>query len=327
MPRKASKSSRKAKAAAHAVKSPADYITSFNMNGLEGRLLRLPEPGTKQAAGRDILFVYGLHSSLERWWGLALVLNRYGAVTMPDLPGFGGMDSFYKIGKKPTLDNMADYLAAVVKLRYRRKKVAIVGLSYGFVVVTRMLQKYPELTKKVTLLVSLVGCAHKDDFIFSKPRYYGYLAGTKLLSGKAASKIFREVALNPWILRKFYGHTHNAKSKYALAETYDAVEEIKNIEVGLWRNNDARTWAFTTHELLTLDNCKVRVNLPVWHVATTNDHYFDNNLVEQHMRVIFNDFDLAQFEMKAHAPSVLATEKDAAVYIPNEVRKMLRRAR
>lgn len=307
-------------------KESADYIVPFNINGLDGRMLRLPAPGTKQAAGRELLFVYGLHSSLERWWGLALALNRYGAVTVPDLPGFGGMDSFYKIGKKPTLDNMADYLAAVIKLRYRRKKVVLVGLSYGFIVLTRMLQKYPELTKKVILLVSLVGCAHRDDLIFSKPRYYTYRFATSVVMRRLPARIFREVALNPWVLRTFYGRTHNAKSKFALAENYDALEEIKNIEVGLWRNNDVRTWAFTTNEILRLDNCQVRVDLPVWHVATSNDHYFNNHLVEQHLQVIFTDVKIARFKMKAHAPSVLATEKDAAVYIPKEVKAVLRKA-
>lgn len=290
-------------------------------------MLRLPAPKTKQAAGRDILFIYGLHSSLERWWGLAQVLNRYGAVTMPDLPGFGGMDSFYKIGKQPTIDNMADYVAAIVKLRYRRKKVTIVGLSYGFVVVTRMLQKYPELTGKVTLLVSIVGFAHKDDFIFTKTRYGLYRLGTAVVKRRVPAKIFREVALSPWVLRTFYGRTHNAKSKYALADNYDALEEIQQVEVGLWRNNDARTWAFTTNEILRLDNCQVRVELPVWHVAAKNDHYFDNHLVEQHFKVIFNGFDTASFSLKAHAPSVLATEKDAAVLLPAKLRRYLARMR
>ena len=123
------------------------------MNGLQGRMLHLPAP---KGRNREILLVYGHHSSLERWWGLAQVLNRYGAVTMPDLPGFGGMDSLYKIDKKPTIDNLADYLAAFVKMRYKRRRVTIIGMSFGFVVVTRMLQRFPELVKKVDVLTSLL---------------------------------------------------------------------------------------------------------------------------------------------------------------------------
>ncbi|HYH35916.1 MAG TPA: alpha/beta hydrolase [Candidatus Saccharimonadales bacterium] len=293
------------------------------MNGLEGRMLKMPAPDTKQAAGREVLFVYGHHSTLERWWGVAQVLNRYGAVTAPDLPGFGGMESFYRIGKKPTLDNMADYLAAFIKLRYRRKKLAIVGLSYGFIVATRMLQKYPELTKKVTLLVSLVGFAHRDDFTFTKPRYYAYRYGSYLLTYRPAAALFYHVALNPWVLRSFYGRTHNAKHKYSLAETAEEIAQIQEVEVGLWRDNDVRTWGFTTNEFLQLDNCKVRVNLPVWHIGAKNDHFFDNRLVEQHLRVIFTGFESATFDMKAHAPSVLADEKEAAALFPAKLRRHL----
>lgn len=288
---------------------------------MEGRMLRMPAQVNGHAS--EILYIYGLHSSLERWWGLIQVLNRYGAVTAPDMPGFGGMDSFYKIGKKPTLDNYADYLAALVKLRYRRKKVVIVGLSFGFLIATRMLQRYPELTKKVTLLVSLVGFAHQDDFTFSKPRYNFYLYGTKIIKTKPGSMLFRTIALNPSVLRTFYGRTHNAKHKYAQANNDAETEQIKEIEVGLWRNNDARTWAFTTNEFLTLDNCKVRVNLPVWHVGAKVDNYFDNNIVEQHMRVIFSGYESAMLDLVAHAPSVIATENDAAALIPPRLRKRL----
>jgi pimeloyl-ACP methyl ester carboxylesterase len=103
--------------------------------------------------------VYGHHSSLERWWGVVQDLNQYGGVTMPDLPGFGGMQSLYKIGEKPDVDTLADYLAAFVKLRYKRRRVTIAGLSFGFVVATRMLQRYPDLVKKVDLLISVAGFA------------------------------------------------------------------------------------------------------------------------------------------------------------------------
>jgi pimeloyl-ACP methyl ester carboxylesterase len=308
-------------------KNPADYIVPLDINGLEGRMLRLPTPGTKQAAGREVLFVYGSHSKLERWWGVALMLNRYGALTMPDLPGFGGMDSFYKIHRKPTLDSMADYLAAFVKLRYRRKRVMIVGLSYGFVVATRMLQRYPELAKKVTVLVSIVGFAHRDDFVFSKPRYYAYVYGTRLLSHRLPAELFHHVALNPWLLRTFYGRTYNAKHKFAQGTDPEKLEVIKKAEVALWRENDVRTWARTSADFLRLDNCQVRVDLPVWQVAAKNDTYFNNQLVEQHLRVIYSSLERVDFEMATHAPSVFADEASAAALIPPKLRRFLGRLR
>lgn len=117
--------------------SPTDYIVPLNINKLEGRMMYVPPDGDNN---RNILLVYGHHAMLERWWSFVENLNDFGSVTMPDLPGFGGMDSFYKIGKKPTIDAYADYLAAFIKLRFKRKRITIVAISYGFVITTRMLQ-------------------------------------------------------------------------------------------------------------------------------------------------------------------------------------------
>ncbi len=287
-------------------------------------MLHLPSPKVS-AGNRDILFVYGHHSSLERWWGLIQVMNRYGSVTMPDLPGFGGMDSFYKIGKKPTIDNLADYLASFIKLRYKRKKIVIAAMSFGFVIVTRMLQRSPELSKKIILLVSIVGFAHKDDFIFSKRRYLFYLQASRLMSLRLPAIIFRYTALNPIVLKTVYGRTHNAKHKFAQAENAEQLQNIKQVEVGLWHANDVRTWAFTSVEFLKLDNCQKRVPLPLWHVAAKNDHFFDGHLVEQHLRIIYKDFHSAQVDLEAHAPSVIADEKMAAPLVPEKLRRALRR--
>lgn len=290
-------------------------------------MLRLPAPKGKLASQREILFVYGHHSSLERWWGLMQVLNHYGSVTMPDLPGFGGMDAFYKIGKKPTLDNLADYLAAFIKLRYRRKKLVIAGMSFGFVIATRMLQRYPELTKKVSLLISVVGFAHYEDFTFSKPRYYAYLSSGKLLSYRLPALIFRATALNSLVLRTFYGRTHNARHKFAQAKSKAELEQLKNVEVGLWHDNDVRTWAYTSKEFLKLDNCQQKIDLPLWHIAAKADHFFDNHLVEQHLRVVFKNFEKGEIDLEAHAPSVIANEAMAAPLMPEKLRHMLARLR
>jgi pimeloyl-ACP methyl ester carboxylesterase len=303
--------------------NPADFIRPLNMNGLEGRVLHMPHP--RKNGKREIMFVYGHHSSLERWWGVAQFLNRYSAVTMPDLPGFGGMDSFYKIGKKPTLDNFADYLAAYIKLRYKRRRVTIVGMSFGFIVATRMLQRYPELTKRVDLLVSFAGFAHRDDFTFSKWRWRLYRYGTGIISHRVPAFIFRHIALHPRVLRTIYGRTHNAKEKFA-GIVGEELEEITRFEISLWHDNDVRTWAYTTVEFLQLDNCRVRVDLPVQHLAVAADRYFDNKSVEQHFRVIFTDYVLlTTLKLANHAPSVIADEKAASAFVPPKLRRILQR--
>src|SRR5690606_26329987 len=128
-------------------------------------------------------------------------LNKYGAVTVPDLPGMGGMDSFFKVGETPTLDNMADYLAAFVKMRYRRKRVTIIAMSWGFVIATRMLQRYPELVKKVDLLISIVGFVHADDFVFSNRTKLGARVVSSIFSGRLAAAFVQHVVLRGPIIR------------------------------------------------------------------------------------------------------------------------------
>jgi pimeloyl-ACP methyl ester carboxylesterase len=293
------------------------------MNGLEGRMLHMPHP---KGGKREILFIYGHHSTLERWWGIAKFLNRYCAVTMPDMPGFGGMDSFYSIGKRPSLDNFADYMAAFVKLRYKRKRVTIVGMSFGFIVATRMLQRYPELAKNVDMLVSFAGFAHKNDFTFSKARWRFYRYGASTITRRIPAAIFRFVGLHPIILRTIYGRTHNAKEKFA-GITGEELEELTRFEIHLWHTNDVRTWAYTTVEFLQLDNTRMRVEIPVHHIAVAGDRYFDNQLVEQHFRVIFTDFILLEkLDLANHAPSVIADEKAAGVFIPPKLRRLLQKS-
>lgn len=300
-----------------------DYIVPINMNGLRGRMLRLP---AKRNTSREILVVYGHHGSLERWWGLIQNFNTYGAVTMPDLPGFGGMDSFYKIGRRPTIDNLADYLAAFCKLRYKRRRVTIVGISFGFVVATRMLQRYPDLAKKVDLVVSAAGFAHHTDFAFTKTRMFMYRCLSRSFSWPVVSTLFRWVALNPWMLRKAYARTHNAKHKFAeVAALPEKFEALMEIEIKLWHINEVRTHFHTTNEFLRLQHPNKTIPVPVWHVYSKHDQYFNVHSVEQHLRRIYDDYQDAPAVMKNHVVSVLADKKETAPFIPLKLRRLLSR--
>ena len=289
------------------------------MNRLKGRMLYVPAPKGKK---REILFIYGHHSSLERWWGLVEDLSRYGTVTMPDLPGFGGMESFYKIGQKPTIDNLADYLAAFVKLRYKRKRVSIVGLSFGFVIATRMLQRYPELAKKVDLLVSVVGFSHRDDFLFSRRARRLYRGLAAFYSRSIPAFFFRHVLVSAPALKLAYTRTYSGRDKFK-AIGKDEYKRTMDFEIQLWHSNDIRTHMASVAEFLDLNNCNKQVDLPVWHVSVKADRYFDNHVVEQHMRIIFKNFHQARSRMKTHAPSIIADAEMAAPFIPLKIRKLL----
>jgi pimeloyl-ACP methyl ester carboxylesterase len=301
-----------------AAKQAADYIMPLYVNGLEGRMLRLPPINKK----REILFLYGSHSSLERWWGLAQELNKLGAVTMPDFPGLGGMTPLYKIGKQATIDDLADYLASFFKLKYRNKKITVVGMSLGFVVVTRMLQKYPELTKRVELLVSVVGFVHGRDLIFSRTRLLIYKAFSRIFARKWPAIFFRYTVLQSFFIRFGYHHTHNAKEKFAEISG-DEFQRSMDMEVKLWHTNDVRTQFKTYLEIFSLDNTKKHVDLPVYHVAAKNDRFFDNVKVEEHMRQVFSSFELFYTAAPNHAPTIIDDPKQAAPYMPDKLRRKI----
>lgn len=290
------------------------------MNGMQGRMLRMPS--SHKTRNREIMMIYGHHASLERMQGLVEELAKYGNVTVPDLPGLGGMDSFYSIGQKPTLDNMADYLASFVRMRYKRKKVSILAMSFGFVVATRMLQRHPSLTKKVDLLVSIVGFVHHEEFHYDKRTYNFLRYGASICSRRIPAWIIQHVLLRGPIIRATY---NLVADKHVKMKDADEAERKKRIdfEIVLWKINDVRTYMDNGVTMLTLDLCDKQVDLPVYHIGVDNDRYFNNQVVEQHLNVIFNHAYMVPSKMGAHAPTVVATAKEAAPFIPTKIRRLL----
>lgn len=302
-------------------RDPAEFIVPLNINGLQGRMLRLP---AKKRKNKEILLIYGHHAMIERWFGLAENLAELGNVTMPDLPGFGGMDSFYKAGKKPDLDAFADYLVSFIKLRYRNKKITIYAISYGFVVVTRMLQRYPEISKKVELLISFAGFMHEEDILYGrgKRRLYGKIA--RFLATRPVAWSIKHVGYSRPILKRLYRTFPNSRRRM-IEITPEEFELSINFEVILWRSNDVRTHWLTTCEFLKLDNTDRHVALPVVHIVSKRDHYLNNIVVEQHMRQVFSDYTQYIAKTKAHVPSVLADKKAMAVMLPSGLRRQITR--
>ena len=295
------------------------HMRAINVNGLKGRMLRIP---SLKNPNNEILMLYGHHASLERIYGLADELSQYGNLTAPDLPGFGGMDSFYSIKMDANIDNLADYLATFIKLRYKSKKITIIGMSLGFVIATRMLQKYPELTKKVNILVSMVGFTRKDDGKVSKKMTRTYWLLATIFSRKIPAWFFYNTVLQPAVVRAMYAKTPNAKAKFKHLNRKDFKRAI-DFEVILWRVNDVRTYMKMLLEMLSLDNCTKQINLPVYHVSVDGDQYFNNQIVEQHMRVVFTDFTEYKAVLPNHAPSIVASKEDAKPFVPKGLRKLL----
>jgi len=304
-----------------AEKNPADYILPLHINGLSGRMLSAPSTGRKKS---EILLIYGHHASLERWWSLVQNLTPYGNVTMPDMPGFGGMESFYKIRTRPTIDAYADYLAAFIKLRYKNKRVKIFAISYGFVVITRMLQLYPALAKKVDLLVSVAGFMHKDDITFNPRTQRFYRLVTRLFATRPVALFIRYACLNKFVLTTLYIKLPSSKRRM-VEVTPEEFSLSMEVEVGLWQANDVRTHWLTTSEFLALNNCRHHVSLPVVHVTSRDDFYINNLVTEEHMRQVFSDYTQIMSRSKAHVPSVIADKKAMSVLVPPKLRELLRK--
>jgi len=134
--------------------------------------------------------------------------------------------------------------------------------------------------------------------------------------------LFRHVALNPFVLRKVYARTFNAKKKFAGASP-ELFKRMMDMEIILWHANDVRTHMRTTYDMLTVDNCKKAINLPLWHVSAAIDQYFDEHIVEQHLKVIFPEVHIVKNTSLRHAPSVVADVKEAAEIIPQGLRRVL----
>lgn len=302
-------------------KPTSSYVSNIEINGLRGRMLNLPAP---ENTNKNILLIYGHHASLERMFGIAENLNDYGSVIAPDLPGFGGMSSFHAIGYKPTIENFADYLATFIKLKFKNKKFVIVSMSFSFLIVTKMLQKYPEIADQVETLVSSVGFVHHEDFSLSKPKQFGIVALGTIFQSRPMAFIAGKTIFSEFAVKSFYNHFGHLHTKMNDTEDKKIREKRIKAEVILWRINDIRTRMKTMKDMFSVDLLDKKVDIPVHHVFVDGDRFFDNRVVEQHMKIIYKDFKGIQTNINGHMPSIVANKKEADVFIPDGLKKLLK---
>jgi hypothetical protein len=96
-----------------------------------------------------------------------------------------------------------------------------------------------------------------------------------------------------------------------------------NFEVFLWQANDVRTYMYTTVVFLKIDITDIKVAMPVVHVAVDADQYFDNRKVKKHLGQVYSSVAIYKAHIANHAPTVISDVKDAAGFIPPELRKLL----
>jgi len=288
-------------------------IHSLSYKTLVGRQAILLKKNSKL----NIVFIYGHHSSLERSWGIIQALNDYGNVYAPDLPGFGGMDSLYKINKTASIDNLADFLIDYLDNQFANQKYFLIGLSFGFVVITRALQKKPQLKDNILSLISLIGFSKYDEFNFSKTRHFSYLLASNFFDHYLTSIFFEKIILSKFILSNFYLRTYNAKNK-VINSSLDYQEQI-NFEINLWHQNDVRTWIHTSKEFFQFDNTKQPISLNLLYVTTKKDNFFNSKQVLCNLKLIFNQVDCEVVNLKSHSVSILADKSEAQTLLPKKM--------
>lgn len=296
------------------------FLYSLNMNKIKGRMLILPKKNANTKI--DFLLVSGQKYNLEKWFALAESLSNYGNVTMPDLPGIGGMGSFYAINDKPTIDNYADYLSAFIKLRYRRKKIVLIGISFGFMVAVRMLQKYPDLEKKIKVLISISGHTHIDDLKLSGSRVKFNLLLSKIFANSMTAQLYKSLIYDEYVFKLINRKIIKLENRLDTG----LLDKLIKSEIRIQKKCDARTQFFLMNQILKLDLGQKNINLPVWALVKKNDKHLDNNSVRMHMEAIFSKYH--EIQLSSHARLTIlgyADSSDANRLIPYRLKLLFNR--
>ncbi len=303
-------------------KLSAPYVSSLSIDGMKGR--KMIFPNRAKELDRDILFVYGIHGNMERFYGIVHFLARFGTVTMPDLPGFGGMDTFYQIGKKPTIDNYADYLATFIKEHYSDRKITIAALSYGFIVTTRMLQRHPDLQGQVELLISVVGIADGDDFGVSKTTRRKILFALWLMQHQPWRWIMYKATSNIWILNTFFYKDTHPKIKGMKPEDKPGFVAF---EAHLWKINELKTYGAAMTEMFRFHHPNIKLPMHVHHIGTKQDHWLNDEQVREHLKSIYGSMTYHESASTNHGGTAYDSEDEAEIIVPPSIVALLSRTK
>lgn len=296
-------------------------IEPLSINGLNGRVLRLAGSGKEK-----IILIYGVHSSLERMSSTAEFLSDYGPVIMPDLPGIGGMSSFYSIGLTPSLDNYADYLYTFLKISKLDKQLTVVAMSFGFLVVTRMLQKYPQVQQWTDVVISFVGFGRDSDFKNLEAKRRWYIPISRIFSTKAGGWFIQNIIFNPVGLRLMFAvfRTFNPKYKHAMVNNPEASQRM---ELDLWQSNDARTRFAIYKQLFNFDLVKGSklIDVSLHDLTTATDQYLDPRHVTVTLRKLYQPVTSSRANLALHAPSIIGNKAEVTAIFSDEVKGILSR--
>lgn len=295
--------------------NPLDFIKPLNINGLEVRYIYIPARSKRNKS--NLLVVYDFESNIEKWFGFLIALSRYTNVTMVDLPGFGGADSLFKINLKPNLENMTNYLSTIIKLKYRRKKLNILGIGFGFTLVTKMIEDYPDIASKINNVISINGYVHKDDFNFKAidkfVLYFNYfISQVKILSNLKDILLKNNLYLSKKFDQDYFKLYPKTTFPYLAQFTQD-----------LYRETDLRTLSYLKYQQLKLDLCRLsRIEIPMWQFNINPPKYLNTRRIEQHLKIVYSSYHHLSLNIRK-LPFVINQEKIGLKMIPNKLKNIL----
>ena len=296
-----------------------DYVEPFYINGLEGRMLKA---GTKTSKTKQILYVYDILDSLENSWGIIENLRSYGNVTAVDLPGVGGMTYFSKIEHPITIDAYADYLAAFIKLSFKRKKLVIVAKGFGFVAITRMLLKYPILSDKIKTVINIGGEVHNDDLQLTTNKKKVLAFCFDVFSLWPISFITKKILMN----ERYLGFMSNIIG----LSNYQNILRFNNMllfeeHLKIIRKIHMTSYWRLMSQLVKLDNCTYRINVPLKHAYIQNFGFTNYTTQKQHMMIAYKNY--RAYEIHVPKKQELSSKKTDSYLLPKSIKRALATAK
>jgi pimeloyl-ACP methyl ester carboxylesterase len=281
-------------------------IIPIRVNRLRGHMLRKK---SNRAPRKEILLLYDQNMDLTTTYRFAKKLSYYGNVTVPYLPGFEGMDSFYKIKLVPSVSNYAAYLASFVALRYKNKRFTIVGLGIGGTIAARMLQNHAKATAKVNQIILLGSTVDRNDIARSGIINFLALAGYNVLLLRPI--VFLSKILVCGSIRGFViGLTKNSSPQPG---------KLAAEQEGLPRQSyDLRTHFYLQKQLRSLRVQTGQVDIPAYALAINTPPKFSYGTWQQHLHVMFKNVTTKKLGKKP-VPTDTIFET-----LPAEVKKLLR---
>ena len=290
-------------------------IKPYQFNGLHGRYGHWP--AANQGAKRTFVLVYGQHATIERLLPIIEALTDFGDVYLADNPGFGGMDSPYKIGRYPDLNFYASHLKRFIDAYVPAgRHLTLFGISYGFQMLVQLLHDYPELDKRTEQVISFVGFVTYKDFHMPKrmsiPLKYILSNSGRTWLGAA----FYNLVMRERLIMSVYAMSKPIQAKFKTLSGKEAKRYARE-QARLWIVNDNRTHSVTAWDFFTRNDLTgYRLDAEVIHIGVPNDHLFDNTRVEGELEQMFRKVTNLRLNLDNHAPVDIETADEVRQLLP-----------